>query len=149
MKKFFVFFLQNNLTSKEDQDLLDLVEEPKIIPWISDDELNHYAIQFQKSGFTGGLNYYRNMGLNWELMAPWMNTGILVPALYIAGDRDCIHSMGGMKEFIHGGDFAKLVPNLKEIVIIPGGHFIQQENNLQKVKLNLLKDNQDFKKTAS
>ncbi|KAJ7531002.1 hypothetical protein O6H91_14G028100 [Diphasiastrum complanatum] len=122
IKKFFVFFSKNNLAAKEDQDILDVVEEPKILTWISDDELNHYAIQFQKSGFTGGLYYYRNISLNWDLMSPWTETGTLVPALYIAGDRDCVLSMA-----IHGGDFEKFVPNLKKTVIIPGGHFIQQE----------------------
>ncbi|KAJ7530612.1 hypothetical protein O6H91_14G010300 [Diphasiastrum complanatum] len=127
MKKFFVFFSQNNLTAKEDQDLLDVVEEPETLPWISDNELNYYVVQFQKSGFTGAVNYYRSMQWNWEHMSPWTDTGTSTPALYIAGDRDCVHGITRMKEFIHGGDFVKYVPNLKGIVILPGGHFIQQE----------------------
>ncbi|KAJ7530614.1 hypothetical protein O6H91_14G028500 [Diphasiastrum complanatum] len=128
MKKFFVFFSQNNLSTKEDQDLLDVVEEPETLPWISDNELNHYAVQFQKSGFTGAISYYRIMQWNWEHMSPWMDKGTLVPALYVAGDQDCVHGICGMKEFMHGDDFVKFVPNLKGIVIIPGGHFIQQES---------------------
>ncbi|KAJ7537911.1 hypothetical protein O6H91_11G027600 [Diphasiastrum complanatum] len=127
MKKFFVFFSQNNLAAKEDQDLLDVVEEPETLPWISEDELNQYVVKFRKSGFTGAVNYYRMMQWNWEHMSPWTDTGTLVPALYIVGDQDSSHGIPGIKEFIDGGDFVKFVPNLKGIVVIPGGHFIQQE----------------------
>ncbi len=30
-----------------------------------------YVQQFQHSGFRGGLNWYRNIDRNWELMAPY------------------------------------------------------------------------------
>ena len=33
--------------------------------WISDDELDHYAAEFGRTGFTGGLNWYRNFDRNW------------------------------------------------------------------------------------
>jgi len=36
----------------------------------------------------GGLNWYRNIDRNWELLAPFAGAKLTVPALYIAGDRD-------------------------------------------------------------
>ena len=40
------------------------------------------------AGFTGGLNWYRNIDRNQELLAPFDGLQITVPALYIAGERD-------------------------------------------------------------
>lgn len=32
-------------------------------PWITEDDLDYYTAKFEKSGFTGGLNYYRSLDL--------------------------------------------------------------------------------------
>lgn len=32
-------------------------------PWLSEEDLNYYATKFEQTGFTGGLNYYRNLDL--------------------------------------------------------------------------------------
>ena len=37
--------------------------------WIGADELRHYADEFTSTGFTGGLNWYRNFDRNWESTA--------------------------------------------------------------------------------
>ncbi|CAI8615405.1 unnamed protein product [Vicia faba] len=37
----------------------------------TEDDLAYYVSKLEKTGFTGGLNYYRNFNTNWELMAPW------------------------------------------------------------------------------
>lgn len=29
--------------------------------WLSEEDINYYASKFEKTGFTGGLNYYRNI----------------------------------------------------------------------------------------
>ncbi|CAI8615410.1 unnamed protein product [Vicia faba] len=44
--------------------------------WLSQEDINYYASKFEKSGFTGGLNYYRNFNLNWELTAAWTGAQI-------------------------------------------------------------------------
>lgn len=31
--------------------------------WLSEEDLNYYATKFKLKGFTGGLNYYRNLDL--------------------------------------------------------------------------------------
>ena len=42
-------------------------EEPRLPRWLSEEELAVYVETFQRTGFTGGLNYYRNLDRNWEL----------------------------------------------------------------------------------
>ncbi|KAK4282761.1 hypothetical protein QN277_014099 [Acacia crassicarpa] len=44
--------------------------------WLTQQDLAYYISKFDKTGFTGGLNYYRNHDLNWELTSPW--TGVKV-----------------------------------------------------------------------
>ena len=29
--------------------------------WMSEEDINYYASKFEKTGFTGGINYYRNI----------------------------------------------------------------------------------------
>ena len=46
---------------------IDRLPEPDGLPdWISQDELDHYISEFTRTGFTGGLNWYRNFDRNWE-----------------------------------------------------------------------------------
>ena len=54
-----------------------------------------YAGEFARAGFRGGLNWYRNIDRNWELLAPYAGARVTVPALYMAGDRDLVVSFRG------------------------------------------------------
>jgi pimeloyl-ACP methyl ester carboxylesterase len=74
---------------------------PATLPaWLSEADLDFYAGEFKRSGFRGGLNYYRNLDRNWELMAPFADVRVTVPAIYIAGDRDLVVSSPGMDQFL-------------------------------------------------
>ncbi|KAF3338558.1 bifunctional epoxide hydrolase 2-like protein [Carex littledalei] len=108
---------------------LESYKVPDVLPsWLSEEEIEYFASKFQKSGFTGGINYYRCLDLNWELTAPWTNTKVEVPTKYIVGDRDITYHYPGIQDFIHKGGLKGYVPLLKETVVVPGaGHFIQQE----------------------
>ena len=38
------------------------LDDPIALPsWLSEDDVNYYASFFEKKGFTGGINYYRNL----------------------------------------------------------------------------------------
>ena len=65
---------------------------PPAVPpsWITEADIDFYEGEFRKSGFRGGLNWYRNIDRNWELLAPWSGAKVNVPALYIAGERDLV-----------------------------------------------------------
>ncbi|KAL5060948.1 hypothetical protein RYX36_032552 [Vicia faba] len=96
--------------------------------WLSQEDINYYASKFEKSGFTGGLNYYRNFNLNWELTAAWTGAEIKVPVKFITGDLDLVYVSMGTKQYIESGGFKKDVPNLEEVVIQKGvAHYNSQE----------------------
>ncbi|KAG6394416.1 hypothetical protein SASPL_145000 [Salvia splendens] len=97
-------------------------------PWISPEDISYYSDKFDKTGFTGGLNYYRQMDLSWELTAPWTGAQIKVPVKFVIGDLDLTYSFPGVEEFINGG-FKIYVPLLEEIVVMKGvGHFLNEES---------------------
>ncbi|KAF2298373.1 hypothetical protein GH714_023350 [Hevea brasiliensis] len=106
-----------------------LPDLPYSLPsWLTEEDINYYAIKFNQKGFTGGLNYYRSVNLAWELMAPWTGAVIKVPVKFIVGDLDTAYHLPGVKDYIANGGFKKDVPLLQEVVIMEGvGHFINQE----------------------
>jgi pimeloyl-ACP methyl ester carboxylesterase len=49
--------------------------------WLSEADLTYFSEAYQKSGFRGGLNWYRNIDRNWELTASFAGKTVDVPAL--------------------------------------------------------------------
>jgi pimeloyl-ACP methyl ester carboxylesterase len=100
---------------------------PATLPaWLSEADLDFYAGEFKRSGFRGGLNYYRNLDRNWELLAPFADVRVTVPAIYIAGDRDLVVSFAGMDQLLP--NLKHFVPALRNMLMLPGcGHWTQQE----------------------
>jgi pimeloyl-ACP methyl ester carboxylesterase len=100
---------------------------PASLPhWITEADVDVYVDQFKRTGYRGGLNWYRNLDRNWELMAPFAGLKITVPALFLAGDRDLVLAFRGMDQVI--SNLPKNVPKLQKTVILPGcGHWTQQE----------------------
>ncbi|KAJ4955455.1 hypothetical protein NE237_012238 [Protea cynaroides] len=109
----------------------DLPDHQISLPsWLSEEDVNYYASKFDIKGFTGGLNYYRALNLNWELMAPWTGVQVKVPVKYIVGDLDLTYNSPGAKNYIHGGGFKRNVPFLQDLVVMEGvGHFINEEKS--------------------
>ncbi|KAL1312977.1 uncharacterized protein LOC107645926 [Arachis ipaensis] len=96
--------------------------------WLTQQDLAYFVSKFEKTGFTGGLNYYRNFNKNWELTAPWSGAKIKVPVKFIAGELDSVYTSLGMKDYIESGGFKEDVPGLEEVIIQPGvAHFNNQE----------------------
>jgi pimeloyl-ACP methyl ester carboxylesterase len=100
---------------------------PATLPnWLTEADLDFYVREFERTGFRGGLNWYRNIDRNWELLAPFEGAKVTVPALYMAGDRDLILAFPGMDRAI--AKLANNVPQLRGKVILPGcGHWSQEE----------------------
>jgi epoxide hydrolase A/B len=94
--------------------------------WLTEADLAYFASIYAKSGFRGGLNWYRNIDRNWELLAPFAGARVNVPALYVAGDRDLVVAFRGMDQLIPS--LTRFVPQLRETIMLPGcGHWTQQE----------------------
>jgi pimeloyl-ACP methyl ester carboxylesterase len=94
--------------------------------WLSEADVDFYTAEFTRTGFRGGLNWYRNIDRNWELLAPFDGLPVSVPALFIAGDRDPVVKFPGMDR--HIADLPKFVPQLRGSIMLPGcGHITQEE----------------------
>src|SRR5690606_30135088 len=69
--------------------MMDGITVPEQLPsWISEEELAYYVGEFERNGFRGPLNWYRNFDRNWELTAGFGDLRIKVPALFIGGLSD-------------------------------------------------------------
>jgi pimeloyl-ACP methyl ester carboxylesterase len=103
------------------------VADPQTLPtWLSDADVEVYVGQFRSSGFRGGLNWYRNIDRNWELMAAFTRAPVSVPALYMAGELDPVLAFPRMQEAL--ADLKRFIPQLRGTVVLPGcGHWTQQE----------------------
>ncbi|MGH8292879.1 MAG: alpha/beta fold hydrolase [Gammaproteobacteria bacterium] len=93
--------------------------------WLSEDDLAVYVEAFRASGFRGGLNWYRNIERNWFLGSVLVGAAINQPAMFIAGDHDAFLDAPWTKDAIQR--MARYVPHLRPPVILPGGHWINQE----------------------
>jgi pimeloyl-ACP methyl ester carboxylesterase len=83
---------------------------------MSDEELAVFVSAFERSGFTGGINWYRNLDRNWHLLAD-IEPIIHHPALMIYGDRDVVPKSETLSQF---------VPNV-DVMSLDCGHWIQEE----------------------
>ena len=75
---------------------------------------------FRKSGFTGGINWYRNITRNWE-RAAGRDRSVRVPCLMIMAEVDAVQppsSADGMEA---------LVPDLEKYLVKGSGHWTQEE----------------------
>ncbi|MFJ9821843.1 alpha/beta fold hydrolase [Streptomyces sp. NPDC101151] len=106
---------------------LAALPDPEVLPpWLTEEDLDTLTESFSK-GFTGALNWYRNLDRNWELTAPWQGADITPPALYIYGDRDPVPAFPGSPEFIES--LPDRMPSLrrKPLKLAGCGHWTQQE----------------------
>lgn len=133
--KTFRFFMRKNLMTAEnyaklpkEERNLELVhalqsDESK---WpgavlLNEEELKYFVDTFTRTGFTGGIDWYRNFTRNWELMEPYEQK-VSVPSLMIMAEDDVVLSPAmadGMERY---------VPDLEKVLIRHCGHWTQQEH---------------------
>ncbi len=89
---------------------------PQGEPVMGEPELAVFVSAFESTGFTGSINWYRNLDRNWHLLAN-ADPIIQQPTLMIYGNQDVIPKFEGLSAF---------VPNVEE-VSLDCGHWIQQE----------------------
>ena len=91
--------------------------------WLTAEDVDTYVEAFTKSGFRGGLNWYRNIDHNWVLTAAFDGKKIEQPALFVAGDRDVVPFSDEAEQRMRA-----VVADLRDVVVLPGvGHWTQQE----------------------
>jgi pimeloyl-ACP methyl ester carboxylesterase len=87
---------------------------------MSPQELQVFIDTFSRTGFTGGINWYRNFTRNWVLTGT-MEPKVRAPGLMIMAEDDVVlrpAMADGMERF---------VPDLEKVLIKNCGHWTQQE----------------------
>ncbi len=106
--------------------MLNTAGNPAILPsWITEEEFELYATEFARTGFLGGLNWYRNIDRNWELLAAYSGASVRQPTLFLWGDQDPLLELAGMGKQIER--MQQFVPNLQKRVFPGCGHWVQLE----------------------
>lgn len=118
--------------------------------WLPDEELAFYVAEFERTGFQGGLNWYRcrTSGRDEAELGLFSGRTIDVPAAFIAGAQDWgIQQVPGAMERMRRDACTRMgAPHL-----IPGaGHWVQQERPADVVAtlLNLLNDSPEVARLA-
>jgi pimeloyl-ACP methyl ester carboxylesterase len=110
-----------------DKGPLDLVEEPRLLPsWLTEADVDFFVNEFERVGFRGGLNWYRNADRNADLTSFLAGAKLRQPSMFAVGDQDVVlRMMLGALEIVD-----RNMPNCRSKTVIPGaGHWIQQERS--------------------
>jgi pimeloyl-ACP methyl ester carboxylesterase len=105
------------------RNLVEVIESDLVLgePILSPEEIEVFTTAFERTGFTGPINWYRNMDRNWETTAHLAEARIAVPSLMVTAELDPV-LRPEMAEPMRA-----LVSDL-EVTMIPGcGHWTQQE----------------------
>jgi pimeloyl-ACP methyl ester carboxylesterase len=90
-------------------------------PLLNAEEMKFFVDTFTRTGFTGGINWYRNFTRNWE-KSEGVEQKVNVPCLMIMAEDDVVLSPAmadGMEKY---------VPDLEKALIKDCGHWTQQEH---------------------
>jgi len=90
--------------------------------WLSQAELDHYIAEFTRTGFTGGINWYRNLDRNWATTAQLEGVKLAVPSAFLTGSQDPVNLMSPaavMDGYVTDHRFTTFVEG--------AGHWVQQE----------------------
>lgn len=91
-------------------------------PWLDTAAFEVYVREFTRTGFTGGLNWYRNYDHNWATTGRLDTARITVPALFIGGTADPV--LGFMRPE-RATEVA--VGPYREVLLDGAGHWVHQE----------------------
>jgi len=109
--------------------------------WLPDDELRVYSAEYERTGFQGGLQWYRSVqsvssifggGINADLQV-FAGRTIDQPSMFIAGARDWgIHQRPGALERMDG----QACTDLRSLHLLDrAGHWVQQEQSAEVTRL--------------
>jgi len=101
-------------------DRLPAVE--RLPDWLSQEELDHYVAEFTRTGFTGGINWYRNFDRSWERTPQIAGAKVTVPSTFITGSADPVNLM--TPAAVMDGH---VLDHRGTTTIDGAGHWVQQE----------------------
>jgi pimeloyl-ACP methyl ester carboxylesterase len=103
--------------------------------WLTPADIDFYVQEYSRTGFRGGLNWYRNMDRLWEVNAFLSGARIYQPSLFIAGEHDTV-----VRDMLRAAFNAleQTMPGLTRKVLLPNaGHWVQQERPAEVTDLML------------
>ena len=111
------------MAADDGRGFVDRLPQPDELPgWLSQAELDHYIAEFARTGFTGGINWYRNLDRNWSLTEHLTGAKVVPPALFVGGSADPVLLMSP-PAVMEGW-----LDDPRGVVLVDGaGHWVQQE----------------------
>jgi pimeloyl-ACP methyl ester carboxylesterase len=108
--------------------LLCGLPDPDQFPaWLTPADIDYFTGEFERSGFRGPLNRYRNHDRDFDYLQRFKGSKIEQPALFIGGERDMVLSMIGPVDLVAIMKAEML--DLRGADVLPGcGHWTQQEH---------------------
>lgn len=106
-----------------DAGFVERLPEPEQLPdWLSQDELDHYTAEFTRTGFTGGVSWYRNLDRNWEITPQLDGAKVTMPSLFIGGSLDPVLAMTppSVQDDV-------VTDHRGTVIVEDAGHWVQQE----------------------
>jgi pimeloyl-ACP methyl ester carboxylesterase len=100
--------------------LLEAYDESDDELLVPEEQLDFFMETFEKTGFTGGINWYRNVDKNWETTAD-LDDKINVPCLYVGADNDVVLQPSMMD------NAEQWIPDLEKQTITDCSHWTQQQ----------------------
>jgi pimeloyl-ACP methyl ester carboxylesterase len=102
---------------------VDRIPEPDRLPdWLTQAELDHYVAEFTRTGYTGAINWYRNLDRNWESTEELADAHVRMPSLFIGGSRDPVLVMAPP-----AAGAAFLDDHRGDVIVDGPGHWVHQE----------------------
>lgn len=101
--------------------------------WLPDEKLEVYTMEYQRTGFQGGLNWYRSGELGSAEMQLYAGRKIEQPSMFISGERDwgSYQSPGALEKMQE-----EACTDFRGVHLVPGaGHWVQQEQPERTVEL--------------
>ena len=95
--------------------------------WLPDNELQVYTEEYDRTGFQGGLNWYRATGLGTAEKELFAGRTIDQPSIFISGTSDwgSYQNPGALERMQN-----EACTNMKAVHMVKGaGHWIQQEQS--------------------
>lgn len=118
--------------------MLTGLPDPDPFPaWLTPADIDYYVGEFERSGFRGPINRYRNFERDWTMMGGVADAVVHQPSLFVAGEKDMVLKMFG------DGAIESMTARMREVLsdlrgvhIIPNaGHWTQQETPVETTRI--------------
>ena len=111
----------------DEMHLLDVLPTPSALPsWLSFDEFEYYVQFFEYCGFSGPINWYRNIAQMNTVTPELNNKQVAQPSAFLAGSRDPVLQYGAGTDMVE-----TMKPHLADLrfatVVEGAGHWVQNE----------------------